>query len=226
MTYKKSVLCDTELSTKITRKRWIHSHENRATETSTRETRQQIHPLLRYDHTFLMEGFNLSSWNIWGRNHRASRTQKSRHTQRRSVLSREDHSCSYVSCMVLSMPSWSEGVKLDILRKTCFENWRFRYTKILVFDDWHSCPQWPRLQRKTHGSESVWITWIPYIVTVMSCFSSSRPLNLDKTIHTCGSFVSTQVVTFYRYDSVYRRSRQNNDNTKEWYCSQTPESQK
>ena len=39
-----------------------------------------------------------------------------------------------------------EGVKLDILRKDFFPRLRkrFPHTEILVFDDWHSCPQWPR----------------------------------------------------------------------------------
>jgi len=39
-----------------------------------------------------------------------------------------------------------EGVKLNILREEFFPRLRerFPHTEILVFDDWHSCPQWPR----------------------------------------------------------------------------------
>jgi hypothetical protein len=45
------------------------------------------------------------------------------------------------------------GVKLNILRKNFFPRLRKRYprTNILIFDDWHSCPQWPRITQEENN---------------------------------------------------------------------------
>lgn len=39
-----------------------------------------------------------------------------------------------------------DGMKLDLIKEEFGPRLRKRYphTKILIFDDWHSCPQWPR----------------------------------------------------------------------------------
>ena len=43
-----------------------------------------------------------------------------------------------------------DGVKLKILREDFIPRLRKRYpdTKIVIFDDWHSCPQWPRTKKE------------------------------------------------------------------------------
>ena len=43
-----------------------------------------------------------------------------------------------------------EGVKLKILREEFIPRLRYKYpdTKIVIFDDWHSCPQWPRTKEE------------------------------------------------------------------------------
>ena len=167
-----------------------------------------------------------------GPNHRASGTQKSRHTQRGIRYSHgKIYSCSYVSCVVSPMPSWSERCQAWYSQKRLVSENSKEISVHKDFSLWwlallssvaSSHRGGKHTVQKVHGSHEfhLLLLWCRAICRGTSAGSGQNHSYLR------ARSVSTQVVTFYRYDSVYQRSRQSNDNTKERYCCKTPESQK
>ena len=81
-----------------------------------------------------------------------------------------------------------EGVKLKLLRDDFIPRLRKRYpeTKIVIFDDWHSCPQWPR----TKEEDKVFYTAMDhmnsmYVYCDVVLFLEAKLPDLDMTVRTC-----------------------------------------
>jgi len=80
-----------------------------------------------------------------------------------------------------------EGVKLELLRKQ-IKKLRERYpdTKIVIFDDWHSCPQWPRTKEQEkvfHKAMEHMNSMYLYCDVVL--FLEAELPNLDMNVRTC-----------------------------------------
>ncbi len=81
-----------------------------------------------------------------------------------------------------------EGVKLKLLREDFIPRLRKRYpeTKIVIFDDWHSCPQVPR----TKEEEIVFYRAMDhmnsmYVYCDVVLFLEAKLPDLDMTVRTC-----------------------------------------
>ena len=167
------------------------SHEQRPSETSTRGSRQQIHPLLRYDPHALDGGIQLIKLEYF-----EARTTVSPVPRNQDIPKEAFGTLTGRSILVATSHAWfhqchpdPNGVKLDILRKDLFPRIRkrFPYTKILVFDDWHSCPQWPRLteEENTRFRKCMDHMNSVYCYCDVVLFIEARLPDLDKTVHTC-----------------------------------------
>jgi len=120
-----------------------------STSSSTRKSKQsEVHPLLRYDPDILDGGIQLLKLEYFEaettrapvpRNQKVPKEAFGRLTGR-SILVATSHAWFY------QYHPDPHGVKLATLRKEFFPRLRKRFprTQILIFDDWHSCPQWPR----------------------------------------------------------------------------------
>ena len=107
-----------------------------------------MHPLLRYDPHALKGGVQLLKLEYF-----EAETTKAPVPRNQEVPKEAFGTLTGRSILVATSHAWfhqchpdPEGVKLDIMRKDFFPRLRerFPHTKILIFDDWHSCPQWPR----------------------------------------------------------------------------------
>ena len=81
-----------------------------------------------------------------------------------------------------------EGVKLKLLRDDFIPRLRKRYpeTKIVIFDDWHSCPQWPRTKKE----DEVFYKAMDhmnsmYVYCDVVLFLEAKLPDLDMTVRTC-----------------------------------------
>ena len=106
-----------------------------------------MHPLLRYDPNILKGGVQLIKLEYF-----ENPDTKAPVPRNQEVPKEAFGELTGRSILVATSHAWfhqchpdPQGVKLDILRKDFFPRLRKRYpyTQILVFDDWHSCPQWP-----------------------------------------------------------------------------------
>jgi len=80
-----------------------------------------------------------------------------------------------------------EGVKLKLLREF-IQRLRKRYpnTKIVIFDDWHSCPQWPRTKKEDeifHKAMAHMNSMYLYCDVVL--FLEAKLPDLDMTVRFC-----------------------------------------
>ena len=107
-----------------------------------------MHPLLRYDPHILKGGVQLIKLEYF-----ENPDTKAPVPRNQEVPKEAFGELTGRSILVATSHAWfhqchpdPQGVKLDILRKYFFPRLRKRYpyTQILIFDDWHSCPQWPR----------------------------------------------------------------------------------
>ena len=110
-----------------------------------RETRFHVHPLLKYDpdaakwiKVIRAEYFDVCKPPV-PRNQDLPARAFGELTGR-TILAATSHAWFWQS-----HPD-PEGVKLKLLRDDFIPRLRKRYpeTNIVIFDDWHSCPQWPR----------------------------------------------------------------------------------
>ena len=81
-----------------------------------------------------------------------------------------------------------EGVKLKLLRDDFIPRLRKRYpeTNIVIFDDWHSCPQWPRTKKE----DEVFYKAMDhmnsmYVYCDVVLFLEAKLPDLDMTVRTC-----------------------------------------
>ena len=110
--------------------------------------RSDIHPLLRYDPDAMNGGIQVLKLEYF-----EAETTKAPVPRNQEVPENAFGELTGRSVLVATSHAWfhqchpdPEGIKLEIMRKKFFPQLRkrFPHTQILIFDDWHSCPQWPR----------------------------------------------------------------------------------
>jgi hypothetical protein len=97
------------------------------------------------------------------------------------------YSSSNVSCVVLAKYPDPNGVKLNILRDF-IKRLRKRYpeTEIVIFDDWHSCPQWPRTQKQNEVFyKAMEHMNSMYVYCDVVLFLEAKLPDLDMTVRFC-----------------------------------------
>jgi hypothetical protein len=94
-----------------------------------------------------------------------------------------------------------EGVKLNLIKNMFAPQLRKRYpyTKIVLFDDWHSCPQWPR---ETEAEEIRFRKAMEYMNSMyvycdVVLFLEVPLPDLDTTVRTCTIVPSEQNWSFF-----------------------------
>ena len=121
----------------------------------TRETRFQNHPLVKYDPESVNGGVQVLKLEYF-----EAKTTRAPVPRNQNVPKEAFGKLTGRSILVATSHAWfhqchpdPEGVKLEIMRKDFFPRLRerFPHTEILVFDDWHSCPQWPRLTEEENA---------------------------------------------------------------------------
>ena len=131
---------------------FFHSMNTTSSNSSSRASRQDIHPLVRYDPGILDGGIQLLKLEYF-----EAETTRAPVPRNQDVPKEAFGTLTGRSILVATSHAWfyqchpdPQGVKLKILREKFFPSLRkrFPHTEILVFDDWHSCPQWPRLTQE------------------------------------------------------------------------------
>ena len=119
------------------------------------ETRFQNHPLVKYDPESVNGGVQVLKLEYF-----EAKTTRAPVPRNQNVPKEAFGTLNGRSILVATSHAWfhqchpdPEGVKLEIMRKDFFPRLRerFPHTEILVFDDWHSCPQWPRLTEEENA---------------------------------------------------------------------------
>ena len=168
----------------------IHIKEMSSTH-SERETRQQTHPLLLYDPHILDGGIQLLKLEYF-----EAETTRAPVPRNQEVPKEAFGTLTGRSILVATSHAWfyqchpdPHGVKLKIMRQQFFPRLRkrFPYTEILVFDDWHSCPQWPRITKEENDRfkkcmdhmNSIYC-YCDVVLFVEACLPT-----LDETVFTC-----------------------------------------
>ena len=112
-----------------------------------RHTRFEVHPLLEYDPDIMNGGIQLVKLEYFEDKSRLAPLPRNQEIPEKAFGTLTER-----SILVATSHAWfhqrhpdPEGVKLEIMRKEFFPLLRERYphTQILIFDDWHSCPQMP-----------------------------------------------------------------------------------
>ncbi len=125
----------------------MSSSNNEDVKVDIREEKN-VHPLLKYDPHFLEGGIQLLKLEYFEDPRTQAPVPRNQEVPKDAFGTLTDR-----SILVATSHAWfhqchpdPEGVKLKILREKFFPKLRERFpnTQILVFDDWHSCPQWPR----------------------------------------------------------------------------------
>ena len=150
---------------------------------STRESRQSIHPLLLYDPGILKGGIQLLKLEYL-----ESEKTKAPVPRNQEVPKSAFGTLTGRSVLVATSHAWfhqchpdPHGVKLRIMRKEFFPRLRkrFPYTQILIFDDWHSCPQWPRTTKENLLGRKTKFDSLPhYTHAIKNIFDRYIPKNL------------------------------------------------
>jgi len=106
------------------------------------------------------------------------------------------------------------GVKLKLIKNVFAPQLRKRYpyTKIVVFDDWHSCPQWPRkddaeearFRKAMHHMNSM------YVYCDVVLFLEAELPELDMTVRTC-TLIPSQYDWSFFIDIVQFQSSSSSD---------------
>ena len=149
----------------------------------SRVTRQMIHPLLRYDPHIFNGGIQLIKLEYL-----ENPDTKAPVPRNQEVPKKAFGELTGRSILVATSHAWfhqchpdPQGVKLDILRKYFFPRLRKRYpyTQILVFDDWHSCPQWPR---RTKEENDRFKKCMDHMNSIYCCLLYTSPSPRDATL--------------------------------------------
>ena len=158
---------------------------------SERETRQQTHPLLLYDPHILDGGIQLLKLEYL-----EAETTRAPVPRNQQVPKEAFGTLTGRSILVATSHAWfhqchpdPHGVKLKMLRQQFFPRLRKRYpyTQILVFDDWHSCPQWPRITKEENDRFKKCMDHMNsiYCYCDVVLFVEARLPTLDETVFTC-----------------------------------------
>jgi hypothetical protein len=156
-----------------------------------RETRQSIHPLLKYDPDILHEGIQLLKLEYL-----EAETTRAPVPRNQEVPKNAFGILTGRSILVATSHAWfhqchpdPHGVKLAILRKKFFPRLRERFprTHILIFDDWHSCPQWPRTTQEENDRFRKCMDQMNsvYCYCDVVLFVESPLPDLDNTVFSC-----------------------------------------
>jgi len=158
---------------------------------SERKTRQQTHPLLFYDPHILDGGIQLLKLAYF-----EAKTTRAPVPRNQEVPKTAFGTLTGRSILVATSHAWfhqchpdPHGVKLKIMRQQFFPRLRerFPYTQILVFDDWHSCPQWPRTTKEENDRFKKCMDHMNSIYCycdVVLFVEAPLPI-LDETVFTC-----------------------------------------
>ena len=122
---------------------------------SSRKFRRSIHPLLQYDPDALNDGIQLIKLEYL-----EAETTKAPVPRNQEVPKEAFGRLTGRSVLVATSHAWffqnhpdPYGEKLNIMRKELFPLLRKRFPRlpIVIFDDWHSCPQWPRFTKEENN---------------------------------------------------------------------------
>jgi hypothetical protein len=158
---------------------------------SSRQSRQSIHPLLQYDPEALNGGIQLLRLEYL-----EAETTRAPVPRNQEVPKEAFGTLTGRSILVATSHAWffqchpdPYGVKLKIMRQKFFPSLRrrFPHTQILVFDDWHSCPQWPRITKEENDRFKKCMDHMNsiYCYCDVVLFVESPLPKLDHTILTC-----------------------------------------
>ena len=174
---------------------------------STRESRQSIHPLLLYDPGILKGGIQLLKLEYL-----ESEKTKAPVPRNQEVPKSAFGTLTGRSVLVATSHAWfhqchpdPHGVKLRIMRKEFFPRLRkrFPYTQILIFDDWHSCPQWPRTTKEEQDRFQKCMDHMNtvYCYCDVVLFVEARLPDLDNTVFSC-DLVPSEHKWLYFIDTI------------------------
>jgi len=152
---------------------------------------ENMHPLLRYDPDILDGGFELVKLEYF-----EAETTRAPVPRNQDVPKSAFGTLTGTSILVATSHAWfyqnhpdPRGVKLEILRKEFFPRLRMRFphTEILVFDDWHSCPQWPRNTQEENNRFQKCMDHMNsiYCYCDVVLFVDSPLPDIDNTIFSC-----------------------------------------
>lgn len=158
---------------------------------SSHGSRQTEHPLISYDPTILDGSIEFLKLEYF-----EAKTTKAPVPRNQEVPKEAFGTLTGRSILVATSHAWfhqchpdPHGVKLEILRKEFFPalRKRFPHTKILVFDDWHSCPQWPRVtqEENTRFKKCMDHMNSVYCYCDIVFFVEADLPKLDETIYEC-----------------------------------------
>jgi hypothetical protein len=174
---------------------------------STRHSRQSIHPLLQYDSDILNGGIQLLKLEYF-----EADTTKAPVPRNQEVPKEAFGTLTGRSILVATSHAWfhqchpdPKGVKLKILREEFFPRLRqrFPYTQILIFDDWHSCPQWPRLTQEENDRFKKCMDHMNsiYCYCDVVLFVEAPLPDLDNTVFSC-DLVPSEHKWLYFIDTI------------------------
>jgi hypothetical protein len=183
---KKKKVCEFELN-KPEKKSNFHM----STKSSISSRQKSIHPLLQYDPEALNGGIQLLKLEYL-----EAETTRAPVPRNQEVPKEAFGTLTGRSILVATSHAWffqchpdPYGVKLKIMRQKFFPSLRrrFPHTQILVFDDWHSCPQWPRITKEENDRFKNCMDHMNsiYCYCDVVLFVESPLPKLDHTILTC-----------------------------------------
>jgi len=150
-----------------------------------------VHPLLQYDPDVLSGAIQLVKLEYL-----EAETTKAPVPRNQEVPEEAFGTLNGRSILVATSHAWffqnhpdPHGEKLQIMRKELFPALRERYprTQILIFDDWHSCPQWPRLTQEENDRFKKCMDHMNsvYCYCDVVLFVEAPLPDLDNTVFTC-----------------------------------------
>jgi hypothetical protein len=177
------------------------------THSTSRESRLSVHPLLLYDPDALNGGIQLIKLEYF-----EAETTRAPVPRNQEVPKDAFGILTGRSILVATSHAWfhqchpdPHGVKLAILRKKFFPRLRERFprTQILIFDDWHSCPQWPRTTQEENDRFRKCMDQMNsvYCYCDVVLFVDSPLPDLDNTVFSC-DLVPSEHKWLYFIDTI------------------------
>jgi len=179
--------------------------------------RYNTHPLLRYDPDILDGGVQLLKLEYL-----EAETTRAPVPRNQEVPKSAFGELTGRSILVATSHAWfyqchpdPHGVKIKIMREEFFPRLRkrFPHTEILIFDDWHSCPQWPRYTQEENDRFKKCMKHMNsiYCYCDVVLFVEAPLPNLDSTIFKC-DLVPSEHKWLHFIDTIqYLGERENDD---------------